>query len=88
MYIALSRYFCSDKLTFRKKLETNVKSTFKDNKVIIVGDFNGHVGQKANRFQGLHGGKGFGERNVKGLKLLEFTKAADMTITYTRFKKP
>ena len=31
--------------------------------LFICGDFNGHVGEKADGFEGVHCGKGFGGRN-------------------------
>ena len=39
-------------------------------------------------FKGVHGDKGFGERNEEGLKLLEFAQAADLCIINTKFEKP
>ena len=46
----------------------------KDEKVVICGDFNGHVGKDADGFEGVHGGYSFGVRNVEGEMLLEFAK--------------
>ena len=77
-----------EKEEFWKTLETEVRSKAKDEKIIIAGDFNGHVGQRADGFQGIHGDKGFGERNAEGLQLLEFAEAADLVITNTVFEKP
>src|SRR6267154_1811727 len=39
--------------------------------VVIGGDMNGHVGAKADGYEGVHGGKGYGERNTEGEMLLE-----------------
>ena len=42
-------------------------------KVILgVGDFNGHVGRRIDGLKGVHGGYGFGKRNVEERRLLEF----------------
>ena len=35
-------------------------------KLLICGDLNGHVGAGVEGFEGVHGGFGFGKRNVKG----------------------
>ena len=39
--------------------------------VQVGGDMNGHVGEKAEGFDGVHGGRGFGSHNVEGEMLLE-----------------
>ena len=55
--------------------------------VVIAGDFNGHVGELADGFEGVHGGKGFGDRNTGGKLLLEFAEARCLTVVNTYFKK-
>ena len=39
---------------------------------MVCGDFNGHVGEAIDGFEGVHGGSGFGARNLEGEVLLEF----------------
>ena len=41
----------------------------------MCGDFNGHVGKDEEGFDVVHGGMGFGSRNVEGEMLLEFADA-------------
>ena len=48
---------------------------------------NGHVGAEVDGFEGVHGGYGFGRRNVDGEMLLEFADALDLAIVNTWFKK-
>ena len=48
---------------------------------------NGHVGAEVDGFEGVHGGYGFGRRNVDGEMLLEFADALDFAIVNTWFKK-
>src|SRR6267154_544813 len=43
--------------------------------VVVGGDKNGHVGAKADGYEGVHGGKGYGERSTEGEMLLEFADA-------------
>ena len=40
-------------------------------KLLIYGDFNGHVGAGVEGFEGVHGGFWFGKRNVDGDMILE-----------------
>jgi len=53
----------------------------------LGGDFNGHIGEKANGYVRTHRGFGFRERNNGGLTLLDFAIAFDLTISNSLFKK-
>ena len=55
--------------------------------LVIGGDFNGHVGEKADGYKGIHGGFGLGTRNVEGERILELGAALDMVVCNTFFKK-
>src|SRR6267154_127687 len=55
--------------------------------VMIGGDMNGHVGAKADGYEGVHGGKGYGERNTEGEMLLEFADAMKLVVLNTLFTK-
>src|SRR6267154_122476 len=55
--------------------------------VVIGGDMNGHVGAKADGYEGVHGGKGYGERNTEGEMLLEFADAMKLVVLNTWFTK-
>ena len=48
--------------------------------IFPCGDWNGHIGEKANGFEGVHGGWGYGERNPEGDRLLEFAVANNLVI--------
>lgn len=66
----------------------NVLKDIGENELLIVcGDLNGHVGAEADGFEGVHGGKGFGVRNVEGEMLLEFADAMGLTVCNTWFTK-
>ena len=56
-------------------------------RLLICEDMNGHVGAEVDGFEGVHGGYGFGRRNVYGEMLLEFADALDLAIVNTWFKK-
>ena len=48
---------------------------------------NGHVGAGVEGFEGVHGGFGFGKRNVEGEMILEFADAWNFVVANTWFKK-
>ena len=56
-------------------------------RLIVCGDFNCHVGADVDGYEGVHGGNGFGERNVEGEMLLELASAMELTVVNTYFKK-
>ena len=59
-----------------------------DNEVLIVlGDWNDHVGAKADGYEDAHGGHGFGERNLEGVRILQFALANNLTVANTQFIK-
>ena len=53
----------------------------------MCGDMYGHDGEKADGFEGVHAGYGFGDRNVEGEMLLEFGEAMEFVILNTWFQK-
>ena len=55
--------------------------------VIGLGTFNGHFEKWIDGFEGIHGGNGFGERNVKGEILLEFAMKKELCFANTWFKE-
>ena len=59
-----------------------------DNEVLIIlGDWNGHVGAAADGYEDAHGGHGFGERNPEGVRILQFALANNLTVGNTQFIK-
>ena len=52
---------------------------------ILLGDFNGHVGKKAD--MKCHGGHGFGDRNEDGERLLDFAEQRGLVLINTYFPK-
>ena len=53
-----------------------------DERLLICGDLNRYVGSGIDDFEGVHGGFGFGKRNVEDGMILEFADAL-----HTWFKK-
>jgi hypothetical protein len=76
-----------EKVEFYNSLR-KVLVTIKDSEYLVVcGDFNGHVGKDVEGFDGVHGGFGFGSRNLEGEMLLEFADACNLAVANTWFKK-
>ena len=55
--------------------------------VMLGGDLNGHVGEDKDGFEGVHGGKGYGNRNEEGEMILEFAVAHGLVVMNTCFEK-
>jgi len=54
------------KKVFWEELEEMMQSVPQNEKLCLGGDFNGHIGDKADGYDRTHGGLGFGERNRWG----------------------
>ena len=77
----------STKDAFYDSLQTVISELPDKETVIPCGDWNGHVGREAAGYEGVHGGSGYGERNVDGDRVLEFAVANDFVIGNTFFVK-
>ena len=56
-------------------------------KVILAGDMNGHVGADILGVERWHGGHGYGSRNEEGRTILQCAQMYDLTIANTFFEK-
>ncbi|KAG5615096.1 hypothetical protein H5410_014920, partial [Solanum commersonii] len=72
---------------FYEDLDEVVRGIPNTKKIVIGGDFNGHIGATSNGFDDVHGGFGFGERNGGGTSLLDFAKAFELVIANSCFSK-
>ncbi|KAG5590370.1 hypothetical protein H5410_040884, partial [Solanum commersonii] len=75
------------KKLFYEGLDEVVRGISNTEKIVIGGDFNGHIGATSNGFDDVHGGFGFGERNGGGTSLLDFAKAFELVIANSCFPK-
>ncbi|KAG5612532.1 hypothetical protein H5410_023813 [Solanum commersonii] len=75
------------KKLFYEDLDEVVRGIPNTEKIVIGGDFNGHIGATSNGFDDVHGGFGFGERNGGGTSLLDFAKAFELVIANSCFPK-
>ncbi|XP_070029450.1 uncharacterized protein [Nicotiana sylvestris] len=56
-------------------------------KLFIGGDFNSYIGSNVGGYGEVHGGFGFGERNIGGTSLFDFAKAFGLVIANSSFPK-
>ncbi|KAG5587041.1 hypothetical protein H5410_047475 [Solanum commersonii] len=75
------------KKLFYEDLDEVVRGIPNTEKIVIGGDFNGHIGATSNGFDDVYGGFGFGERNGGGTLLLDFAKAFELVIANSCFPK-
>jgi exonuclease III len=65
-------------------LSRGVISGIDDRKgMILCGDLNCHAGTNADGFEDVHGGNGFGLRNVEGEMVLQLAHALDLIVANT-----
>ncbi|KAG5591071.1 hypothetical protein H5410_041585 [Solanum commersonii] len=75
------------KKRFYEELDEVVRGIPNTEKIVIGGDFNGHIGATSSGFDDVHGGFGFGVRNGGGTSLLDFAKAFELVIANSCFPK-
>ena len=54
---------------------------------LFLGDFNHHIGTRANGYDRTHEGFGYGERNNGGVVILDFAVAFGLTVVNSLFRK-
>ena len=73
--------------TFYGQLEHTIEELPKKDVKIVVGDWNAKVGTDNVGWEQVMGCHGYGERNDRGERLLEFASKNDLLITNTRFQQ-
>ena len=56
-----------EKRCFWEELDSLVRRIPGDERFIVGGDFNGHIGQSSDGYDSVHGGFGFGAKMIVGL---------------------
>ena len=77
----------STKRVFWEDLDEVIYSILLMEKLLIGGDFNGHIRRKGDGYETSHGGFAFGERNNGRVFILGFAVAYDLSIVNPYFKK-
>lgn len=64
-----------------------VQNVSQSEKLFIGGNFNGHIGVKADEYDTTHGGFGYRERNNEGISILDFAVAYKLLVVNSYFMK-
>ena len=86
-YAPQSGFSAEEKDTFYERLFSVVASVRQEEMLVLGGDFNGHVRNYSARFDGVHGGSGYGMINQDWLHILAFCVANNLAVTNTFFRK-
>ncbi|XP_064080603.1 uncharacterized protein LOC135197468 [Macrobrachium nipponense] len=80
---------CSDeeKDHFWSDLEEEMEKVPADERCLVGGDLNGHVGQNNHGISRIHGGYGYDERNAQGERIIDFAVSKDMVLTNAFYTK-
>ncbi|XP_064107935.1 uncharacterized protein LOC135216493 [Macrobrachium nipponense] len=73
--------------SFRNEMNEVTQELEKPERIEVVTEFNGHVGNENDVIERVHGGYGIGERNPEGESLVDFAMSFNMAIVCTFFKK-
>ena len=76
-----------EKEMFWEDMDSTIQEMALDERVVVGGDLNGHVGSEKRGYEEAHGGYGIGEMNEDGIKVLEFAIAYQLKIMNTMFQK-
>ena len=78
-----------EKEKFRLDLDETVYKILRNERIVVVTDLNGHVGEGNNGDEECMGRHGLGKRDNEGRSVVDFAKRRELAITNTYFvKKP
>ncbi|XP_066969208.1 craniofacial development protein 2-like [Macrobrachium rosenbergii] len=72
---------------FWRELDEVLTSISEEERVVLGGDLNGHIGTDRRVTSRIHGGLGMGERNEEGEGIIDFAVAFDMALINSFFMK-
>jgi len=76
----------AEKEEFYRLLQEGMDDAKYQSNIILCGDWNGHIGQEREGFEGNVGTFGIGEKNVEGERILDFAKINNLSIMNTYYK--
>jgi exonuclease III len=87
VYVPTSDSTEEDIETFYGQLERIIEELPRKDMKVVIGDWNAKVGTDNVGWEQVMGRHGYGERNERGERLLEFASKNDLLITNTRFQQ-
>lgn len=75
-----------EKEEFWRQIDSLIRAVPENERIVLGGDLNGHIGQDNANIQRVHGGSGAGERN-EGEQITDFAMAFDLTSVNTLKKR-
>lgn len=72
---------------FWSSLQEEFEKVQEEERCVIGGDLNGHVGRGFNVISRIHGGMCYGDRNEDGERVIDYAISNDMAISNTMFTK-
>ena len=80
---------CSEeeKMSFWEDMDRDLNEMPADERLVIGGDMNGHVGRNKEGVERIHGGWGVGERNAEGERVVDCAMSFDLAVVNTWFEK-
>ena len=69
-----------------EQLQEEIDKLRQNEEVIVMGDLNGHVGQRTEGYEQVIGHHGIGQRNTEGVIILNFCNSNGMKISNTYFQ--
>ncbi|XP_047256164.1 uncharacterized protein LOC124888924 [Capsicum annuum] len=75
------------KVTFWENFDEEVRSVPNSEKIVLAGDFNGHIGVLSGGYDDVYGGFVFGDRNGERSALLDFMRTFGLGVVKSSFLK-
>ena len=72
-----------EKETFLEYMDSEMQTVTRNERVVVSGDLNGHVGIDRTGYNNVHGGHGLDVDNEDGIQVLDFATAYEMRIINT-----
>ena len=76
-----------EKEDFWTDLEDLIGEMSEKEEFVIGGDLNRHVGKETDGYPRVHGGRGYGERNEEGRRILDMAQRNNLMVCNTRYRK-
>ena len=76
----------AEKETFYEQLQETVNNVRYGDRLIMCGDWNGHIGQERTTYEEIIGHHGVGDRNEDGVRVIDFASVNSLSIMNTFYQ--